>query len=218
MNRFPPTTPAPTAQIEKAVHTGATHGMLQHAEEIMQLLVWLHGQEITLRGVLEIGQHQGGLTRVFCEMTDVQGLVVGLDKIEGVGGGLSDVAVADRNQALSAQYPQYLGLVGDSQELRTVLQVRRHIPAGSLDLLFIDGDHTYDGVVNDYFNYRHLVRPGGVVCVHDLLDTVHTQAYDSGVHKFWAELHTIAPSGSTHTFIAPDTDWGGIGLLQVGVG
>ena len=37
----------------------------------------------------------------------------------------------------------------------------------SIDLLFIDGDHTYEGVKSDLENYIDLVKPGGCVVFHD---------------------------------------------------
>lgn len=39
---------------------------------------------------------------------------------------------------------------------------------GQLDILFIDGDHTHPGVDAD-FRYADLVRPGGMLFVHDII-------------------------------------------------
>jgi len=36
-----------------------------------------------------------------------------------------------------------------------------------LDLLFIDGDHSYDGVKSDWEAYKQLLRPGSIVVFHD---------------------------------------------------
>jgi hypothetical protein len=38
---------------------------------------------------------------------------------------------------------------------------------GKLDLLFIDGDHTYEGCVRDVMQYVPFVRPGGYFILHD---------------------------------------------------
>ena len=35
------------------------------------------------------------------------------------------------------------------------------------ELLFIDGDHTYEGVSHDYHNYNQFVKKGGLIVVHD---------------------------------------------------
>ena len=37
----------------------------------------------------------------------------------------------------------------------------------SLDLVMIDGDHTYDGCRNDILAYLPKVKPGGLLCGHD---------------------------------------------------
>jgi predicted O-methyltransferase YrrM len=36
-----------------------------------------------------------------------------------------------------------------------------------LELLFIDGDHSYEGVKSDWEAYKHLLRPGSIVVFHD---------------------------------------------------
>ena len=37
-----------------------------------------------------------------------------------------------------------------------------------LDFLFIDGDHSYDGVKADFEMYAPMVRPGGLIAFHDI--------------------------------------------------
>ena len=44
----------------------------------------------------------------------------------------------------------------------------KEIEDGSLDYIFIDGDHNYDAVVKDMNNYYSKVRSGGVFAGHDL--------------------------------------------------
>jgi predicted O-methyltransferase YrrM len=39
--------------------------------------------------------------------------------------------------------------------------------AKSLDLLFIDGDHSYAGVKADWEAYKHFLKPGSIVVFHD---------------------------------------------------
>ena len=39
--------------------------------------------------------------------------------------------------------------------------------SGGLDLLFIDGDHSYEGVKADWDAYKSLLKPGAVVVFHD---------------------------------------------------
>jgi predicted O-methyltransferase YrrM len=37
------------------------------------------------------------------------------------------------------------------------------------DFLFIDGDHTYQGVKQDFQMYSPLVKKGGIVAFHDIV-------------------------------------------------
>lgn len=50
-------------------------------------------------------------------------------------------------------------------------------PAG---LVFIDGDHSYEGLVGDWFAWSPLVAKGGVVCLHDSRSTPERQIDDAG--------------------------------------
>ncbi len=54
----------------------------------------------------------------------------------------------------------------------------------SIDLLHIDGYHTYEAVRNDYLNYISKVRKGGIILFHDVL----VKDNDFGVYKLWKEL------------------------------
>jgi predicted O-methyltransferase YrrM len=44
-------------------------------------------------------------------------------------------------------------------------------PPGELALLFIDGDHSYEGAKADFDRWSTFVRPGGHVLLHDAVDT-----------------------------------------------
>jgi predicted O-methyltransferase YrrM len=53
---------------------------------------------------------------------------------------------------------------------------------GPLDLLFLDGDHSADGVARDFALYEPLVRSGGLIAFHDI--DAHATG---GVPAFWRE-------------------------------
>jgi predicted O-methyltransferase YrrM len=56
----------------------------------------------------------------------------------------------------------------NSHESSTLDQVKRLFKGQQIDMLFIDGDHTYEGVKMDWEMYSQLVRPGGLVVFHDV--------------------------------------------------
>lgn len=49
---------------------------------------------------------------------------------------------------------------------------------GSVDMVFIDGDHSNEGVKNDILNYKPLVRKGGILCGHDFAKEVKEVVLD----------------------------------------
>jgi predicted O-methyltransferase YrrM len=59
-------------------------------------------------------------------------------------------------------------IYGFSSEPGVVRRAYQAFPDG-VDLLFIDGDHSYAGVMCDWLLYRSLVRKGGIIAFHDIV-------------------------------------------------
>lgn len=59
-----------------------------------------------------------------------------------------------------------------------------HFEDETVDLLHIDGLHTYDAVKEDFDNWYPKVRPGGIILFHD----IEARQSDFGVWRYWAEL------------------------------
>lgn len=54
------------------------------------------------------------------------------------------------------------------------------------DFLFIDGDHTYESVREDWHNYSPMVREGGIIALHDILPR---PGY--GVSRLWEQITSL---------------------------
>lgn len=57
------------------------------------------------------------------------------------------------------------------------------------DFIFIDGDHTYNGVKKDFEMYKNLLSPRGVIGFHDIdPNHIFADSYAGQVYKFWQDL------------------------------
>jgi predicted O-methyltransferase YrrM len=95
----------------------------------------------------------------------------------------------------------------DSQLETTRDAVRRHFGGASIDLLFIDGDHAYASVRRDFELYVPLVRAGGLVALHDIVDGPENTV--GGVPRFWREIRSTL---SDPVEIVQSRDQGGYGI------
>jgi predicted O-methyltransferase YrrM len=58
-------------------------------------------------------------------------------------------------------------IVGDTRAQETVDVLLKALDGKPVDFLFIDGDHSRAGALNDWAKYAPLVREGGVIGFHD---------------------------------------------------
>jgi len=56
-----------------------------------------------------------------------------------------------------------------------------------LDFLFIDGDHSYEGVKKDFEMYSPLVKKEGIIAFHDIAPNGISEL-TGGVPRFWKEI------------------------------
>jgi hypothetical protein len=76
--------------------------------------------------------------------------------------------------------------------VETFDQARPRFAAGTIDILHIDGCHTYEAARHDYDHWIEAVAPDGVVLFHD---TAHRDG-GFGVYRLWDELTATRPGVS----------------------
>jgi predicted O-methyltransferase YrrM len=157
---------------------------MQIKEEFLELLKIFQKQNP--KYILEIGTANGGSLFCFCKLAQDNATIISIDLPGGkFGGGYPEwkvpiyKAFAKKNQKL------YL-LRKDSHSQETLEEVKKILNGSQLDFLFIDGDHTYEGVKKDFEMYSPLVEKGGAIIFHDILFVPEGDV--GGVLKFWNEI------------------------------
>ena len=183
---------------------------IQKVTELAPALAFLRRKP--LRTVVEIGTFLGGTLWGWCQIAEPEAVLVSID----LPGAMMDLPVAPIEElAVFARERQQLHFLrSDSHEAATVDELRRLLGERQIDLLMIDGDHSFEGVKTDFELYSPLVARGGFVAFHDILTHAENVAE---VDRFWREVRARFPHVE---FTDPGDDWGfgvwgGIGVLEL---
>ena len=154
--------------------------------------------------MLEIGILYGGTTFLFANALQRNGMLISIDKE------LPDIYWQFLPQVARDKAVDVRLLKNDSHSPQTLELVSMTLQ-GPLDALFIDGDHSYQGVKQDFKMYSPLVRNGGIIGLHDIVD--HPSETNCQVNLFWKNL--LNNPDYDHTEIINDRKQGkcGIGVL-----
>lgn len=177
--------------------------MIQHKQEITSLLDFLRDR---IHSFIEIGSHKGGTFFMFSQLCT--GKKISIDYCNGDFGGIGDVQSLHRNNLLNQIYPDALFIEGNSHDTETQNKLIGILGGERVDFLFIDGDHTYEGVKQDYNSYKQFVREGGYISFHDIVDSEFHKMTNCCVSKLWKELE-----GEKQEFTV-NGQWGGIGIIK----
>lgn len=137
--------------------------------------------------ICEIGNYKGGSLILISQVADDNALLVSID----INYPITRKVI---NKKLLKPRQKIISIKGDSKNLMTIKKVEKALRDKKLDLLFIDGDHSYEGVKKDYELYSKLVRKGGYIIFHDIhpdsfmKSGIKTSSYVGGVPKFWSEI------------------------------
>jgi predicted O-methyltransferase YrrM len=167
--------------------------------------------------VVEIGTAQGGMLYALAQLAADDAHIISIDFPGGdLGGTIPDVygerdTEKMRSYIRASQRVEFLQM--DSQHRATRATLDRILGGRPIDLLFIDGDHAYQGVKNDFELYSPLVAPDGLIAFHDIMSH---KAIDVEVDRLWNEIkHDYA----YREFIGTEDwgwgVWGGIGVLEM---
>lgn len=157
------------------------------------------------RVVCEIGTAEGGTTFLLSHAIPSVELIVGID-----------LFVWNRRllQRFGRPGARMSLLNGSSYAQGTVERVRRILGGRAIDLLFVDGDHTYRGVARDLLAYSPLVREGGLIAFHDIVPDYMTRfgratgRWAGEVPRLWSRIRPLFE----HQEIVDDPEQDGLGI------
>lgn len=153
----------------------------QDKKELRDLLAVF--KDIPIHTVLEIGVHKGYSLQNWKRMWP-GAVVIGID---------------DHIEDLDQQATEgCIVIYADSHEKETLEMIQNTVD--SIDMLFIDGDHTYDGVKSDYEMYSKMVGPGGYIVFHDVCvednDTVDVRRFFDEIKEDYSYRIINYPNGT----------------------
>jgi len=120
----------------------------------------------TVRNIVEIGVRSGTSTLSF---------LYGLRDRGNKNGHLYSIDIRDSFKICPKELQPWWTFI--HQDSKTVIWNKE------IDILLIDGDHTYSGVTNDYRKFEPFVREGGIILIHDVL-----WAHKPVIKFFWNEV------------------------------
>ena len=155
---------------------------------------------------VELGTHSGNSYFAFCQSVkelDLPSQCYAVDTWQGdMHAGEYDNKVYNvvnkHNQENYNQFSHLLRMTFD--------EALNHFKDGSVDLLHIDGLHTYEAVKHDFDTWLPKLAPNAIVLFHDI--EVHEHGF--GVWKFWGELQK---QYTTHISFLHSN---GLGVLYIG--
>jgi cephalosporin hydroxylase len=181
----------------------------QVKEEITELLKILARHKP--QTILEIGTARGGTLFLFTRVAGSDARIISIDLPGGrFGGGYPEWRIPLYESFAIHNQRMYL-IRGDSHANSTLKKVKEILDGQGLSFLFIDGDHTYEGVKKDFEMYSPLVKKDEIIAFHDIVP--HPPEIGCEVSRFWNEIK--------HSYryyeIVKDWNqgWAGIGILHM---
>jgi hypothetical protein len=195
--------------------------LIQYRWEFEQLYkeVELHAkamtEETTTYNILEIGSERGGSLYYWLKLVGMYGgKVVSVD----LPNGLYDVDYNVWENWFNHDNTSFGRIQGSSHSPLVKESIEDSLHGELFDFVFIDGDHTYAGIKQDFLLALELTngypseKTRSIIALHDICP--HAKAGGSEVHRLWKEI--VEAGYKTRVLMSkPNQDERGIGCVYL---
>ncbi|MFX1363443.1 MAG: class I SAM-dependent methyltransferase [Promethearchaeota archaeon] len=136
--------------------------------------------------ILDIGTGMGGTLFLLSRFSDPDALLISVDLPEISIGGRSFPNNPSFFKIFAKKKQKVVLIREDSHKFSTFNRIKKVLNNRKIDVLFIDGDHRYEGLKQDFEMYKTLVKSGGLVCFHDIVSGQYKNVGD--VPHFWDNI------------------------------
>ncbi len=142
-------------------------------------------RNIKPKRIVELGTHYGTSFFSFCQAAKDEALNTDLYAIDTWAGdkhaGFYGDEVFEKVSKISSEYYPHQNIM---LLKKTFDEALKDFSDKSIDILHIDGLHTYEGAKHDYRYWRKKVKDDGIILFHDIF----VKETDFGVYRLWDEL------------------------------
>ncbi|MFX1395149.1 MAG: class I SAM-dependent methyltransferase, partial [Promethearchaeota archaeon] len=117
------------------------------------------------KSVFEIGTANGGTLLLLTKLSAPDALIGSIDLFGGIKKSYREIFF----QSYATQNQEVFYIQKNSHSFSALLELKKKLKNKKIDLLFIDGDHSYDGVKKDFEMYAPLVKKNGIIAFHDIV-------------------------------------------------
>jgi predicted O-methyltransferase YrrM len=135
--------------------------------------------------VVEIGTARGGLLYSLCQVAARDALLISIDLPGSPNGGGQDAMERALFGTFGYRTQTIKILSKDSHSCETRDLLAKILHGRKIDLLIIDGDHSFEGVERDFLMYKQFVRKKGLIALHDILMFSAIWGSGNDVGDFW---------------------------------
>ena len=174
------------ALVERALHQIIA---IQNRYEITEYLKLI--QKKKPKVIVEIGTARGGMLYCLCQLAAHDALIVSIDEPGAPNcGGQTDIERQFYSSFISPG--QRIEFIPANSHFHTTMKKLEGILDGKkVDVLFIDGDHSYGGVKIDFEMYAPFAANDGIITFHDIRLMPKYWGDGNEVGIFWDEVSKL---------------------------